>query len=242
VKRVFDVCLAMMALLVLSPLLLIAAVGIRLTSPGPIFYRARRIARDRRRSASAELAAAPADRRCSHRDGYRGREFVMYKFRTMRVATEKVRPLVTAADDPRIFPFGAFLRAIKLDELPQLINVLKGDMSLVGPRPEDPEIVRSHYKPGDLETLHVHPGLTSPGTLYYFTHCEASLATDSLMEDYVERLMPLKLALDRVYIRRATVLYDIRLIARTLLGIAARVFRIDHYPRTPELAEVMQEW
>jgi len=236
VKRLFDICVAAVALVVLSPVLLIAAIGVRLTSPGPILYRAQRMARDRRRGASGALAIVTSDRRSP--DGYRGREFVMYKFRTMRVATGNGGPPITAANDSRISPFGAFLRATKIDELPQLVNVLKGEMSLVGPRPEEPDIVRRYYQPDDLETLQVRPGLTSPGTIYYYAHCEAMLSADSLMDRYLQRLMPLKLALDRVYVERASLLYDIRLIWRTLVAILARISRTAEYPETPELADV----
>jgi lipopolysaccharide/colanic/teichoic acid biosynthesis glycosyltransferase len=160
----------------------------------------------------------------------------MYKFRTMQVATADSNP-ITAQNDLRVFPFGGFLRASKIDELPQLINVLKGDMTLVGPRPEAPEIVRSHYKPSDITTLQVLPGVTSPGTIYYYTHCEGMLSTDAVVDVYVQRLLPVKLALDRVYIKRATVFYDIRLIFRTIAGILARKIGRGRFPDPPELAE-----
>jgi lipopolysaccharide/colanic/teichoic acid biosynthesis glycosyltransferase len=170
-------------------------------------------------------------------DGYRGREFTMYKFRTMRVHTSDAANPITALNDSRVFPFGAFLRATKIDELPQLVNVLKGDMTLVGPRPEAPEIVRSHYTPDDLVTLQVPPGVTSPGTVYYYTHCESMLATDKVVDEYVQRLLPAKLALDRVYIKRPTVLYDIRVILRTIFTIVARALGRRWFPDPPELAK-----
>jgi lipopolysaccharide/colanic/teichoic acid biosynthesis glycosyltransferase len=234
-KRLFDICIAAVALIVLAPFLLIAAIGIRLTSPGPILYRARRIGRDRRRRVCG-VPAMMADRRRA--GGYGGREFIMYKFRTMRVVTGGSGALITAARDSRVFPFGTLLRATKIDELPQLVNVLKGEMSLVGPRPEDPEIVRVHYQPEDLQTLQVPPGLTSPGTIYYYTRCEAMLDADSLMEHYLQRVMPLKLALDRVYISRASLSYDVRLMWRTLAAMLAMIGRTGCYPQTPELAEI----
>ena len=164
----------------------------------------------------------------------------MYKFRTMRVdvATPRVRlPL----NDSRVFPFGAFLRATKIDELPQLVNVLKGDMSLVGPRPEAPEIVRGHYTPDDLITLQVPPGVTSPGTVYYYTHGESTLAADGAVDHYVKRLLPVKLALDRVYIERRRVLYDIRVILRTVAAILARILG-SRFPEPPELAKTGCEY
>jgi lipopolysaccharide/colanic/teichoic acid biosynthesis glycosyltransferase len=125
----------------------------------------------------------------------------------------------------------------KIVELPQLIYVLKGDMSLVGPRPEAPEIVRSHYTPADLSTLQVPPGVTSPGTVYYYTHCEQMLDTDTVVDDYVQRMLPAKLALDRVYIKRPTLLYDIRVILRTIVTVATRTLGRQWFPDPPELAE-----
>jgi lipopolysaccharide/colanic/teichoic acid biosynthesis glycosyltransferase len=161
----------------------------------------------------------------------------MFKFRTMRMNTSDATSPITAFNDSRVFPFGAFLRATKIDELPQLINVLKGDMSLVGPRPEAPEIVRSHYTTSDLATLQVPPGLTSPGTVYFYTHCESKLATDAVVDEYIQRLLPAKLALDRVYIKRPTVFYDLRVILRTVATIVARTLGKRGFPDPPELAE-----
>jgi lipopolysaccharide/colanic/teichoic acid biosynthesis glycosyltransferase len=158
----------------------------------------------------------------------------MYKFRTMRVDSHVSSP-ITAAKDSRVFRFGAFLRATKIDELPQLVNVLKGDMSIVGPRPEAPEIVRSHYSPDDITTLQVPPGVTSPGTVYYYTHGESTLAADSTVDHYVTRLLPIKLALDRVYIQRGRALYDIRVIFRTAAAILARILGTRRFPEPPEL-------
>lgn len=236
VKRLLDTSIALCALIALSPLLLVSAIGIKLTSPGPILYRARRIARDRRRFPDARSRGHVSERRRRHA-GYRGREFTTYKLRTMRVnSTDSATP-ITAWQDARVFPFGHWLRATKIDELPQLLNVIKGDMALVGPRPEAPEIVREHYKQDDLLTLQVLPGLTSPGSVYYYTHCETMLADDAVVEVYVERLLPLKLALDRVYLRRATPLYDLRIILRTIAIIVGRVFGHRRFPDPPELAE-----
>lgn len=233
-KRLLDIIVAACALIAGVPLLLVAAIGIRLTSPGPILYRARRIARDRRRlPASSSLGACLTERRHA---GYGGREFTMYKFRTMHVSAKAGRS-ITARNDPRVFPFGAWLRATKIDELPQLVNVIKGDMALVGPRPEDPEIVRSHYTPDDLMTLQIPPGLTSPGSLYYYTHCETKLASDDVMDLYVRRLLPVKLALDRVYVRHATILYDFQVLSRTMTLLVARSLGRQWFPDPPELTQ-----
>ncbi len=235
-KRLLDLFVAGCALAVTSPLFLVATIGIWLSSPGPILYRAKRIGRDLRRVHSdAHSMTHSTERR--RQDGYRGREFTMYKFRTMRVDTSHASSPITAVGDSRVFPFGAFLRATKIDELPQLVNVLKGDMSLVGPRPEAPEIVRGHYTPDDLTTLQVPPGVTSPGTVYYYTHGESTLATDGAVDHYVQRLLPVKLALDRVYIERGRALYDIRVMLRTLAAILARVLGTRRFPEPPELAK-----
>jgi lipopolysaccharide/colanic/teichoic acid biosynthesis glycosyltransferase len=233
-KRLLDVSLALSLLILLWPLFVIAAVGTKLTSRGPILYRAKRIARDRRRwvGAAHPVRGVP-DRREA---GYRGREFTLYKFRTMRMAADAGAP-ITATNDSRVFRFGAFLRATKIDELPQLINVIKGDMALVGPRPEAPEIVRTYYRADDIVTLQARPGVTSPGTLYYYTHGEADLAGNDVTGIYTKRLLPTKLALDCAYLRRATLVYDVRIILRTAFVIAARCLGWKRFPDPPELRE-----
>jgi len=236
-KRVLDAGVALGVLIALSPLLLVAAVGIKLTSSGPILYRARRMGRDRRCNESdcQSKLRRPERRR---RAGYGGQQFTMYKLRTMRATGSDAAAPITARNDPRVFPFGRLLRATKIDELPQLVNVLKGDMSLVGPRPESPEIVRSYYTQNDLTTLRVSPGVTSPGTVYYYTHYESRLGADTVLDQYVTELLPMKLALDCVYIQRATVLYDIRVLLRTVAGISARILGSKWFPDPPELTEV----
>jgi lipopolysaccharide/colanic/teichoic acid biosynthesis glycosyltransferase len=232
-KRLLDIVVAGFTLAATAPLLMVAAIGIRLTSPGPIIYRAKRVGRDRRRNNVAGIH--PVERR--KRVSYHGQEFTMYKFRTMHQGSGFGASPITTLNDSRVFPFGAFLRATKIDELPQLVNVLKGDMSMVGPRPEAPEIVRKHYTAVDLSTLQVRPGVTSPGTIYYYTHCEATLTMDAGAEQYVRRLLPMKLALDRVYIERARVLYDVQIILRTVAAIIARILGTREFPDPPELAK-----
>ena len=212
-KRLFDAVLALGVLIVVAPLLLVALVGIRLTNPGSVFYRARRV-------------------------GYRGRQFTLYKLRTMRVDSSGSAPPITTRNDSRVFPFGAWLRAWKVDELPQLLNVLKGDMALVGPRPEDPEVVRKYYSPTDLETLTVLPGLASPGSIYNYTHGEDALTSGDAVQSYVEKLLPVKLALDREYIQNASLLYDLRIVLRTIQVITARAFGRRRFPDPPEMANV----
>ncbi len=210
-KRVLDVLLAGVALIVAAPLLAVAAVGIRLSGPGPILYRAQRVGRD-------------------------GRPFTMYKLRSMRVG-QAYTSVVTAKDDPRIFPLGALLRRTKLDELPQLYNVLRADMAIVGPRPEDPQMVEQFYAPVHHETFRVPPGLTSPGSIYAYTHGEAQLDVRDPHGSYAERLLPLKLALDLVYVRRASLGYDLALIVRTAWMLGTALVGRRAFPLPPELAE-----
>jgi lipopolysaccharide/colanic/teichoic acid biosynthesis glycosyltransferase len=229
---------AVVALLAVSPLLLVAAIGIKLSDSGPILYRALRIGRDRRSLAIRSSVNSRSNER--RQLGYRGREFTMYKFRTMYNRSDTLSP-ITMLNDTRIFPFGAWLRATKIDELPQLFNVLKGDMALVGPRPEAPEIVREYYSAADIGTLRVRPGLTSPGALYYFTQCEGLLDRGAIVQFYAETLLPLKLALDRVYLKHASVTYDIRVIVRTIGILTARALGTVRFPDPPELAEVLAE-
>ncbi len=231
--RILDLVAATCVLTLATPLLLIAAAGIRLTNPGPIFYRARRMGRDRRLHPTASTRPGYPERRQA---GYGGREFTMYKFRTMRVAANS-GDAITGRDDARVFPFGGWLRATKIDELPQLLNVVKGDMSLVGPRPEAPEIVRNYYTANDLTTLRIAPGITSPGTLYYYTHGEALLPSKAVVETYVQHLLPVKLALDRVYMRRPSVFYDLQIILRTARLLVARMLGRHNFSDPPELAD-----
>jgi lipopolysaccharide/colanic/teichoic acid biosynthesis glycosyltransferase len=212
VKRLLDVALAALALVVTAPLVALAAVGIRLSSPGPILYRAERVGRDRR-------------------------PFIMFKLRTMHLRRRSDASRITGADDPRVFLFGAWLRALKLDELPQLWNVLRGEMSLVGPRPEDPAIVTQLYGALGLETLAVRPGLASPGSIYSSTHGAALLAGTDPEAAYAAQLLPLKLALDVVYVRRASLWYDARIVGRTLRVIVRTVLGGRRFADPPELAE-----
>lgn len=197
VKRLFDILVAAGALIVLSPVLIAAAIGIRATSPGPIFYKARRAGRG-------------------------GDPFEMLKFRTMHVGADR-QSAITAATDRRVFGFGGLLRRLKIDELPQFWNILIGDMSLVGPRPEDPRIVARDYTGWMKETLLVLPGVTSPGAVYGYVFGEALLDDDDPEGSYARRLLPPKLALERAYLERAGFLGDLGYILLTALAILAHV-------------------
>ena len=213
-KRLFDIVCAAAALVATAPLIGLAAIGIKLTDPGPVFYRARRV-------------------------GYLGRQFTMYKLRTMidreggSGKPEGAR--ITGHGDDRITPIGKILRRTKIDELPQLFNVLRGDMSIVGPRPEDPAIVQQHYSSPDLETLGVRPGLASPGSLYQFTTGDVLLHPEDPEAHYVEKLLKTKLALDRVYIQRASLRSDLKMIARTLWTIGAVAVGRRQFKAPPEM-------
>jgi len=216
VKRLFDVVCASVALVVTAPLIGLAAIGIKLTDPGPVFYRARRL-------------------------GYLGREFTMFKLRTMRHSENGTGgPVITGHQDERVSPFGKLLRRMKVDELPQLFNVLRGDMAIVGPRPEDPAIVRQHYSSTDLETLGVRPGLASPGSIYQFTAGERLLTGADPEASYVDQLLKTKLALDRVYIRNASLRSDFAIIGRTLWTIGAVVTGKRQFGPPPEMPAARQ--
>ena len=219
-RRLIDVGVAAAVLALASPLLVVCAVGIRLTSRGPVIYRASRV-------------------------GLHGRPFTMLKFRTMRHRPGGQGGAITTAHDARVFPFGSLLRRSKLDELPQFLNVLRGEMSIVGPRPEDPAIVASAYGPEHLETLAVRPGLASPGSLFNYTHGEAMLNGWSAESVYLERLLPVKLALETVYVRRASLLYDLSLMCRTvgvIVAIAAGKRRFREPQEMGEAMELLAQW
>jgi lipopolysaccharide/colanic/teichoic acid biosynthesis glycosyltransferase len=219
-KRILDLVLSAVALVAALPVLAIAALAVRLSSPGPVLYRATRVGRG-------------------------GRPFTMYKLRTMHVnqsgaGAKLANSAITAKDDPRVFPVGLLLRQTKLDELPQLFNVLRGDMSLVGPRPEDPRFVEKNYTPADLATLDVRPGLTSPGSVWYYTTAESELTNDDPERHYVERVLPTKLALDLVYVRDVSWRYDLVLIGRTILVLAALVIGWRRFGDPPEMPAARQ--
>jgi len=176
-----------------APFLGAGAVAVRLSSPGPVVYRASRAGTD-------------------------GAPFTMYKLRTMHLGTSSAP--ITGGRDPRIFAAGMWLRRLKIDELPQLVNVVRGEMRFFGPRPEDPGIVDAHYSPWMWETLTVPPGIVGPGSLGYFLE-EEELVEDpeAALEQYVTSLLPRKLARDLVYVRNPSVGYRVELLLRTLLGV-----------------------
>ena len=192
IRRLVDVTAATAGLVVLSPLFLIIAVSIKRDSPGPVFYRARRVGKD-------------------------GHEFRLYKFRSMVAGADRQGPGITAAGDSRVTKVGRFLRRTKLDELPQLINVLIGDMSLVGPRPEDPRYV-ALYTQEQRQVLAVRPGITSAASLTYRDE-STLLSGEDWERRYIQKIMPHKLAIDLDYQARRTLASDLNLILRTVLAL-----------------------
>ena len=196
-KRGLDVSLAAVALILLAPLIAGLAVWVWVAEGRPAFYRSRRV-------------------------GERGRPFDLWKLRTMTPdADRSPRGSVTVADDPRVTPTGRVLRTWKLDELPQLLNVLTGDLSLVGPRPEVPEYV-ARYTPEQRQILRYRPGLTSPGTLAFVDE-EAVLARSAdPASAYLNEIMPEELRRDLAYMERATFLSDLGVLVRTVGAVLRR--------------------
>jgi lipopolysaccharide/colanic/teichoic acid biosynthesis glycosyltransferase len=193
-KRLFDLLLAAAGLLLLSPLLLAIAVAIRLDSRGPALFRQQRVGRG-------------------------GRPFRIHKFRTMVADAPARGPGLTIGDDARITRVGRFLRAKRLDELPQLIDVLRGDMSLVGPRPELPRYV-AHYPPALRErVLAVRPGITDPSSLAHLDEAERLAAAADAEREYVEAILPAKLAAAADYADHASLATDLVVIWRTLRAV-----------------------
>jgi lipopolysaccharide/colanic/teichoic acid biosynthesis glycosyltransferase len=192
-KRAFDLAAAICGLIVLSPLLLALGLAVRLNTPGTALHRAQRC-------------------------GLHGRLFTLYKFRTMVEGAAAMGPGITGQADPRVTRVGRLLRRTKLDELPQLLNVVRGDMSLVGPRPEDPRYVAG-YTPQQRHVLSVRPGITSWASLRYRNE-ERLLTGASVESEYRQSVLPKKLALDLEYIQERSLWLDLRIIVSTILTLA----------------------
>jgi lipopolysaccharide/colanic/teichoic acid biosynthesis glycosyltransferase len=189
-RRALDIAVSTLGLVMISPVLAAIALLVKVDSPGPVLYVAQRV-------------------------GACGRLFRLYKFRTMSVGADKTGPGITTAGDARITRVGRVLRRTKLDELPQLMNVAKGDMSLIGPRPEDPRYVQL-YTAAQREVLKVRPGLTGAASLAY--RDEAALLTGPDWEQrYINEIMPRKLSIELDYLARRTLVRDLELAVRTLL-------------------------
>ena len=194
-KRAFDITVALLGLLFLSPVFAAVALYMKRTCPGPVFYGGARV-------------------------GRWGKIFKIWKFSTMLAAPDyEDSPRITAKDDPRITPAGRWLRDTKLNEIPQLWNVLKGEMSLVGPRPEDPQIVAATWTESERQSiLSIRPGITSPASIF-FRDEERLLDADSVMEKYLSSIVPSKLRLDQIYANEHTFLGDLDIIFLTALAL-----------------------
>lgn len=196
-KRLFDVTVAASALLLVSPLLLAIAVAVKLDSQGPVLFQQLRVGRG-------------------------GTLFRIKKFRTMIDGAERLAPHISPTTDPRVTRVGRLLRHWYLDELPQLVNVLTGDMSLVGPRPETPEFV-AQYLPAERHVLRVRPGLVGPSTLAFMDE-EARLAeADDPLTLYTDDIMRRRVQADLTYLDRASFWFDIRLLLQQLWAILRRI-------------------
>jgi lipopolysaccharide/colanic/teichoic acid biosynthesis glycosyltransferase len=192
-KRAFDLLVAVVGLIVFSPILLLVAVLIKLDSRGPVFFRQERI-------------------------GYGFRPFLIWKFRTMVQDAAGKGGLITVGQDSRITRIGRVLRKTKLDELPQLINVLKGEMSLVGPRPEVRRYVQL-FRQDYEEILQVLPGITDPASLHYRNEAEVLGQMSDPELAYIAHLLPEKIRLAKEYRKQASLRTDLTVIAKTLVSI-----------------------
>ena len=188
-KRLFDIVASGCGLLVLSPVLLIVAIWIKLDSRGPVFYRQVRV-------------------------GYKNKDFQIFKFRSMRIGSDKGSLVTIGGRDPRITRSGYFIRKYKLDELPQLINVFVGDMSLVGPRPEVSHYV-DYWTPEQMHVLDVRPGITDPASIKFRNENELMGQAENPEDYYINVIMQEKIKLYLEYVENASFMYDLMLIFKT---------------------------
>lgn len=196
IKRLFDILSSLMGLIVLSPVFAAVALWIRLDSEGPILFRQVRVGRN-------------------------GKNFSILKFRTMVVDAENKGLQVTVGRDPRITRSGHFLRRSKLDELPQLINVLKGDMSVVGPRPEVPEYMSEYPEETRALILSVRPGITDKASIEYTNEAEILAQAEDPRHAYINQVMPIKARYYLEYVKTHSFFSDIVIIIQTLKKIVS---------------------
>ena len=192
-KRIFDMIASGLGLIVLSPLFLILAIWIKLDSKGPVFYRQVRV-------------------------GFKNKDFRIFKFRSMRVGADKGSLVTIGGHDPRVTRSGYFIRKFKFDELPQLINVFLGDMSLVGPRPEVRHYV-DYWTPEQMHVLDVRPGITDPASIKFRNENELMEKAVDPEKYYIEVIMQEKIRLYLEYVEKQSFLYDISLIFKTFFVI-----------------------
>lgn len=212
-KRIIDIAVAGATLLFAAPALVLVALAIKLDSPGPVFYVAKRC-------------------------GIAGTRFDFYKFRTMVPGAQRGGSrILTGASDPRVTRVGRYLRAFKIDEVPQMLNVLQGHMSIVGPRPEPPDVVERYYPERWAEILTVKPGLTCLLQVEVYPDFSAHHANVGDTEaHYVAEDLPLKLERDLVYVRRASLWLDAQIVARTAYCILVKSWaHVGRSTRGPEV-------
>ncbi len=190
IKRLIDIVLSSLALLIVTPLFLVVAILIKLDSPGPVFFRGVRV-------------------------GRHGKPFRIFKFRTMVGSADKAGPSSTAVDDPRITKIGKVIRRYNLDELPQFINVLEGEMSIVGPRPQVPWAV-DLYTDEEKAVLTMRPGITDWATLWIRDEGELLRGSVDPDQDYMEKIWPQKRRLQLEYVRNHSVWVDLKIMLKTL--------------------------
>jgi len=194
IKRLFDIIFSFLGLILTAPILAIIAFLIKLTSPGPVFYRGERI-------------------------GKKGKLFKIFKFRTMVVGAEEMGGPSTPIDDPRLIKIGNFLKRFQLDEVPQLINVLKGEMSLVGPRPEVKMYV-DMMTPEERKTiLSIAPGMTDWASLWNFHESKVLKGSSDPEKTYMEKIRPEKIKLQLEYVKTRSFLLDLKIVIKTILKI-----------------------
>jgi len=193
-KRLFDLTFSFLGLVITSPLLLVVGILIKLSSPGPAFYRGERI-------------------------GKNGKPFRIFKFRTMVLNAESLGGPSTAGDDPRLLKIGPFLKKYQIDELPQLINVLKGEMSFVGPRPEVKMYVGMMSDEERKNILSIKPGMTDLASLINFHEGEVLKGSQDPEKDYMEKIRPTKIKLQLEYVKKRSFLLDLKIIVKTVLKV-----------------------
>jgi len=210
-KRALDFIVSIFAIILLIIPWLIICIVIKKQSPGPVLFKPERV-------------------------GKNGKIFRLYKFRSMRTDSGVIHG-TTLRGDSRVFPFGAFLRKSKLDESPQFLNILFGDMSLIGPRPEDKVNAEKLYKGKYKEILSVLPGLSSPASLYDYTFGELYSTED----DYMREFEPVKLDMEIYYIRNRNFLYDIEIIFRTVVTIIQILIGKKNFKKPKEISKMYNE-
>ena len=196
-KRLFDVVVSLVAIVVVSPLLVVLALAVLLDTGRPVLFRQTRV-------------------------GMNGRTFRLLKFRTMVVDAERLAPNVSPTDDPRVTRTGRYLRRWYLDELPQLVNVVKGDMSMVGPRPETPEFV-AMFTPAERRVLTVRAGIAGPSTLAFMDEAERLADADDAVLLYEQQLLHERVQADLSYLDERSMAYDVRLLFAQVVAILRRL-------------------